>query len=131
MSMQDPLADMLVRVRNALMVRHHTVSMPSSKIKEAVCRVLEQEGYIEAWQGEQVGSKRTLLIQLKYRGEQAAIETLKRISRPGLRQYVGVNDLPSVCGGLGTAIMSTSKGIITAKTARAAKVGGEVLCTVF
>ena len=131
MSMQDPLADMLTRIRNALAVRKSTVAMPASRLKEEVCRLLAREGYIESWQSERAGNKSTLLIRLKYRDGAAAIESLHRVSRPGLRRYVGVAGLPSVCGGLGTAIMSTSQGIVTEKTARAAKIGGEVLCTVF
>ena len=131
MSMQDPLADMLTRIRNALAVRQRAVAMPSSRLKEQVCRIMEQEGYIESWQSERVDNKSTLLIRLKYRNGASAIESLERVSRPGLRRYVGAAELPSVCGGLGTAILSTSQGIVTEKAARAANVGGEVLCTVF
>lgn len=130
MSMQDPLADMLTRIRNAQMAEHASVSMPSSKIKVAVATVLKDEGYIADYKvdGE---VKAELVIELKYFEGRPVIENLKRSSRPGLRAYAGKEALPKVNSGLGIAIVSTSKGVMTDRAARAAGVGGEVLCTVF
>ena len=130
MSMQDPLADMLTRIRNAQMAEKSVVSMPSSKLKVAVANVLKSEGYIT---GYQVSSdlKPLLSIELKYFEGRPVIEEVKRVSRPGLRQYKSVDDLPKVRGGLGVSIVSTNKGVMTDRAARAAGVGGEVLCTVF
>jgi small subunit ribosomal protein S8 len=128
--MQDPLADMLTRIRNAQMAEKSVVSMPSSKLKVAVANVLKNEGYIA---GYQVSSetKPLLTIDLKYFEGRPVIEELKRTSRPGLRQYKSVDQLPKVRGGLGVSIVSTNKGVMTDRAARAAGVGGEVLCTVF
>jgi small subunit ribosomal protein S8 len=128
--MQDPLADMLTRIRNAQMAEKSVVSMPSSKLKVAVASVLKNEGYIT---GYQVSSdiKPLLSIELKYFEGRPVIEELKRVSRPGLRQYKSVDQLPKVRGGLGVSIVSTNKGVMTDRAARAAGVGGEVLCTVF
>jgi len=130
MSMQDPLADMLTRIRNAQMAEKSVVSMPSSTLKVAVAQVLKDEGYIA---GYQVSSevKPSLSIQLKYFEGRPVIEELKRASRPGLRQYKAVTDLPKVRGGLGVSIVSTNKGVMTDRAGRAGGVGGEVLCTVF
>ncbi|WCX18183.1 30S ribosomal protein S8 [Pseudomonas aeruginosa] len=130
MSMQDPLADMLTRIRNAQMAEKTVVSMPSSKLKAAVAKVLKDEGYIADFQ---ISSevKPQLSIELKYFEGKPVIEEVKRISRPGLRQYKSVEQLPKVRGGLGVSIVSTSKGVMTDRAARAAGVGGEVLCTVF
>lgn len=130
MSMQDPLADMLTRIRNAQMAEHASVSMPSSKIKVAVATVLKDEGYIADYKidGE---TKAELVIELKYFEGKPVIENLKRSSRPGLRAYAGKEALPKVNSGLGIAIVSTNKGVMTDRAARAAGVGGEVLCTVF
>ena len=130
MSMQDPLADMLTRIRNAQMAEHVSVSMPSSKIKAAVAKVLKEEGFINDFhvEGE---IKAELVIDLKYYEGKPVIESLKRASRPGLRNYAGQDALPKVNGGLGIAIVSTNKGVMTDRAARAAGVGGEVLCTVF
>lgn len=130
MSMQDPLADMLTRIRNAQMAEKTVVSMPSSKLKAAVAKVLKDEGYIADFQvsGD---AKQQLSIELKYFEGKPVIEELKRVSRPGLRQYKGVEQLPKVRGGLGVSIVSTNKGVMTDRAARAAGVGGEVLCTVF
>ncbi|BBP81042.1 30S ribosomal protein S8 [Pseudomonas sp. No.21] len=130
MSMQDPLADMLTRIRNAQMAEKSVVSMPSSKLKVAVASVLKNEGYIS---GYQISSdiKPLLSIELKYFEGRPVIEELKRVSRPGLRQYKSVDQLPKVRGGLGVSIVSTNKGVMTDRAARAAGVGGEVLCTVF
>ena len=130
MSMQDPLADMLTRIRNAQMAEKTVVSMPSSKLKAAVAKVLKDEGYIADFQ---ISSevKPQLSIELKYFEGKPVIEEVKRISRPGLRQYKSVEQLPKVRGGLGVSIVSTNKGVMTDRAARAAGVGCEVLCTVF
>lgn len=130
MSMQDPLADMLTRIRNAQMAEKTVVSMPSSKLKAAVAKVLKDVGYIADFQ---ISSevKPQLSIELKYFEGKPVIEEVKRISRPGLRQYKSVEQLPKVRGGLGVSIVSTNKGVMTDRAARAAGVGGEVLCTVF
>ncbi len=130
MSMQDPLADMLTRIRNAQMAEKASVSMPSSKVKVSVAKVLKEEGYIADYAVE--GDKKpTLSIELKYYNGKPVIEQLKRVSTPGLRDYAGKASLPKVNGGLGIAIVSTNKGVMTDRAARAAGVGGEVLCTVF
>ena len=130
MSMQDPLADMLTRIRNAQMAEKSVVSMPSSKLKAAVANVLLNEGYISGFQVNS-DTKALLSIELKYFEGRPVIEELKRVSRPGLRQYKSVDQLPKVRGGLGVSIVSTNKGVMTDRAARAAGVGGEVLCTVF
>lgn len=131
MTMQDPVADMLTRIRNAQMVRMKTVMMPNSKLKRAICNVLAEEGYIESYETSE-DVKPVLTIRLKYLDDGApVIESIDRASRPGLRRYVGSDDLPRVRGGLGTAILSTNQGVITEKAARRLGVGGEVLCTVF
>ena len=130
MSMQDPLADMLTRIRNAQMAEKKIVSMPSSTLKSAVAEVLRNEGYIESFDVE-TAAKPQLAIELKYFEGKPVIEEIDRYSRPGLRKYCGSSDLPTIRGGLGVAIVSTSKGIMTDRAARAAGIGGEVLCTVF
>ncbi len=130
MSMQDPLADMLTRIRNAQMAEKSVVSMPSSKLKVAVANVLRNEGYISGYQVTSE-AKPLLSIELKYFEGRPVIEEIKRVSRPGLRQYKSVDQLPKVRGGLGVSIVSTNKGVMTDRSARAAGVGGEVLCTVF
>ena len=130
MSMQDPLADLLTRVRNGLAARHRSVAMPSSKLKVAVCGVLRDEGYITDFAvGE--GAKPTLTVSLKYHKGMPAIEELARVSRPGLRVYRGCREIPPVRGGLGVAVMSTPRGVMSDRAARRSGVGGEVLCTVF
>lgn len=130
MSMQDPLADMLTRIRNAQMVGKVDVTMPASKLKTNVARVLQEEGYIGGFSVSEE-AKPQLTIELKYFENKPVIAELDRVSRPGLRNYSGKDGLPSVRGGLGIAIVSTSKGVMTDRAARAAGVGGEVLCTVF
>ena len=131
MSMTDPIADMLVRIKNAAAVGKQTVKMPSSKTKVAIANVLKDEGYIASHRTSDLGGgKAELEIELKYFEGKPVIETLKRVSRSGLRQYRGKNDLPKVLGGLGIAIVSTSKGIMTDSAARQQGVGGEVLCFV-
>lgn len=130
MSMQDTLADMFTRIRNAQQAGHADVSMPSSKIKKSVAEVLEQEGYISGFSvaGE---AKQTITLDLKYYEGKPVIERIQRVSRPSLRQYRGAADLPKVEAGLGVAIVSTSKGVMTDRAARAAGVGGEIIATVF
>lgn len=130
MSMQDPLADMLTRIRNAQSVGKASVVMPSSKLKISVAKVLADEGYVAGYSvSESVKSE--LTIELKYFEGKPVIAELDRVSRPGLRNYAGKTALPKVRAGLGIAIVSTSKGVMTDRAARAAGVGGEVLCTVF
>lgn len=131
MSMQDPLADMLTRIRNAQLAGKANVVMPSSKLKVSVANVLLQEGYIAAQHVEQDGAKANLHIELKYFQGKPVIAEIDRISSPGLRAYKGKDDLPKVRNGLGIAIVSTSKGVMTDRAARQVGVGGEVLCTVF
>ena len=130
MSMTDPIADMLVRIRNAAAVGKQTVKMPSSRTKVAIANVLKGEGYIGDLRVIENGAKAELEIVLKYFEGRPVIEQLKRASRSGLRLYRGKSELPKVLGGLGVAIISTSKGIMTDAQARAAGVGGEVLCFV-
>ena len=130
MSMTDPIADMLVRIKNAAAVGKQTVKMPSSKIKVAIANVLKSEGYITDLRVTEEGVKAELEIVLKYFEGRPVIERLQRVSRSGLRQYRGKADLPKVLGGLGVAIISTSKGIMTDAQARQQGVGGEVLCFV-
>jgi len=131
MSMQDPLADMLTRIRNAQMAGKTSVDMPGSKLKTAVARVLKEEGYIADFEPRMDGAKPRLQLELRYFEGKPVIAEIDRVSRPSLRRYAGRDDLPSVRGGLGIAIVSTSKGVMTDRAARAAGVGGEVLCTVF
>jgi len=131
MSMTDPIADMLTRIRNGQKVALETVSMPSSKLKEAVAKVLKDEGYITGYQVQDMpGNKRELSIELKYFENEPVIEKLQKVSRPGLRIYRGSDDLPRVMGGLGIAIVSTSEGVMSDRSARSKGVGGEVLCIV-
>ena len=130
MSMTDPIADMLVRIRNAAAVGKPTVKMPSSKTKVAIAKVLEDEGYVASSRVTKDGAKSVLEIALKYYEGKPVIERLQRVSRSSLRQYRGKDALPKVLGGLGVAIISTSKGIMTDTQARQQGVGGEVLCFV-
>jgi len=130
MSMQDPLADMLTRIRNAQQVGKAVVTMPSSRLKVSVAKVLSNEGYISGFSVSE-GAKQELTVELKYFEGKPVIAELDRVSRPGLRNYAGKEAIPTVRGGLGIAIVSTSKGVMTDRAARAAGVGGEVLCTVF
>ena len=131
MSMQDPLADMLTRIRNAQMAGKKTVQMPASKLKAAVAAVLLDEGYVGGVETIEVDGKRNLVVSLKYFNGKPVIAEIDRKSRPGLRRYSSRDELPKVRGGLGVAIVSTSKGVMSDRAARAAGVGGEVLCTVF
>ena len=130
MSMQDPIADLLTRIRNAQMAHHDAVSLPSSKQKVAICEVLRDEGYIEGFEvGE--GAKRELTVSLRYHEGEPVIADVNRVSRPGLRIYKAKDDLSEVRGGLGIAVVSTNLGVMTDRAARRQGVGGEVLCTVF
>ncbi|MGA1561446.1 MAG: 30S ribosomal protein S8 [Gammaproteobacteria bacterium] len=131
MSMQDPIADMLTRIRNAQAVEKKSVTMPASRLKGAIAQVLKDEGYIRDFHVGQDGPRSVLTLELKYFQGRPVIEMLKRVSRPGLRIYKGRNDLPNVNGGLGVAIVSTPGGVMTDRSARAAGLGGEVLCLVY
>jgi small subunit ribosomal protein S8 len=128
--MQDTLADMFTRIRNAQMAAKTSVSMPSSKMKASIAAVLREEGYVGDFSVDEA-VKPTLTIELKYYEGKPVIEQIKRASRPSLRQYKGTSALPKVEAGLGVAIISTSKGVMTDRAARAAGIGGEVICTVF
>jgi len=130
MSMQDTLADMFTRIRNAQMAAKTSVSMPSSKMKASIAAVLREEGYVGDFSVDEA-VKPTLTIELKYYEGKPVIEQIKRASRPSFRQYKGTSALPKVEAGLGVAIISTSKGVMTDRAARAAGIGGEVICTVF
>jgi small subunit ribosomal protein S8 len=130
MSMSDPIADMLIRIRNAQLVGHTEVAMPASKLKASIAQVLKDEGYIEDFALREEGVKRELRIGLKYYAGRPVIERLERVSKPGLRVYRGRDDIPRVMNGLGVAILSTSRGVMTDRKARADGVGGEVLCIV-
>jgi small subunit ribosomal protein S8 len=128
--MTDPIADMLTRIRNGQKARMVSVKMPSSKIKEAIGRVLKDEGYIVDYSTDGEGAERTLTVELKYFEGAPVIERIQRTSRPGLRVYRGKEDLPKVLGGLGVAIVSTSAGVMSDRQAREQGIGGEVLCVV-
>ena len=130
MSMSDPIADMLTRIRNAQVVQKTAVLMPSSKVKVAIANVLKDEGYIENFAVTEADGKPELKIGLKYYAGRPVIERLERVSRPGLRIYKGKDDIPNVMNGLGVAIVSTPKGVMTDRKARATGVGGEVICYV-
>lgn len=130
MSMTDPIADMLTRIRNAQMAEKVAVSMPASKLKVAIASVLRDEGYIDDFAVRDNGGKNELDISLKYYAGRPVIERIERISKPGLRVYRGRDDLPKVMNGLGIAIVSTPQGVMTDRGARAANTGGEVLCIV-
>ncbi len=130
MSMSDPIADMLTRIRNAQMVEKAAVTMPSSKIKVAIAQVLKDEGYIDGFVVRSEGGKSQLEIGLKYYAGKPVIERIERVSRPGLRIYKGRDDIPRVMNGLGVAIVTTPKGVMTDRMARQTGVGGEVLCYV-
>jgi small subunit ribosomal protein S8 len=130
MSMSDPIADMLTRIRNAQLIEKEKVSMPSSKLKQSIARVLTDEGYIDGFKVQENDGKPSLEIVLKYYAGRPVIEKIDRISRPGLRVYKGRDDIPRIMNGMGIAIMSTSKGVMTDRKARSLGVGGEVLCLV-
>lgn len=130
MSMSDPISDMLTRIRNGQEARKVTVTMPSSKVKEAIARVFKDEGYIEDFSVGGEAGKAELTIRLKYYLGEPVITRLSRVSRPGLRKYKSAEDLPRVIGGMGVAVISTSKGVMSDRAARAMGHGGEVLCTI-
>lgn len=130
MSMSDPIADMLTRIRNAQQVEKANVGMPSSKLKIAIAKVLQDEGYIDSFSVAEEGGKANLTIALKYYAGKAVIERLERVSKPGLRIYRGKDDLPTVMNGLGIAIVSTPRGVMADRHARTQGVGGEVICYV-
>ena len=131
MHITDPIADMLTRIRNANSARHDTVDVPASNMKKSIAQILLDEGYIKSYQIVDDGTQGVIHITLKYNGKDKVITGLRRVSKPGLRVYVGADELPRVLRGLGIAIVSTSKGIMTDKAARAAHVGGEVLAFVW
>ena len=132
MIMNDPIADMLTRIRNALVAKHDSVTLPASNIKKAIAKILLDEGYIKSVDFIDDGLQGQIKLQLKYvQGKQSVINGLKRISKPGLRVYAQTDELPKVLGGLGIAVISTSKGVMTDKQARGAGVGGEVLAFVW
>ena len=132
MQMSDVIADMLTRIRNANNAKHPTVDIPASNMKKAIAEILVEEGYVKSYEVIDDGKQGTIRVTLKYQGnKQKVIRGLKRVSKPGLRIYAGCEDMPKVMNGLGIAIVSTSKGIMTDKKARALKVGGEVLCFVW
>jgi small subunit ribosomal protein S8 len=130
MSMSDPIADMLTRIRNAQMVNKTNVVMPSSKVKASIANVLKDEGYIEDFAVNDVNGKKELSIELKYYAGKPVIERIQRISKPGLRIYKGSQEIPKVMNGLGVTILSTSQGVMTDRKAQAAGIGGELLCLV-
>ena len=131
MSMTDPIADLLTRIRNGQTARKPEVSMASSKLKTAIARVLKEEGYVADFRLDSEGQKTTLTIGLKYYDGRPVIDRLERVSRPGLRIYRGKDELPKVLGGMGTVIVSTPQGVMTGRTARKESVGGEILCRVW
>jgi small subunit ribosomal protein S8 len=128
--MSDPISDMLTRIRNSLMRYKHEVRIPSSQLKVAIANILKQEGYIKDYRVEENDNRTTLIIELKYFKGKPVIESMRRISKPSLRSYKSVNELPKVMGGLGIAIISTAKGVMTDKSAREHGIGGEILCYV-
>ena len=131
MHITDPVADMLTRIRNANSARHDTVDVPNSKMKKAIAEILLEEGYIKNFQIINDGTQGVIRIALKYNGKEKVITGLRRVSKPGLRVYAGADELPRVLRGLGIAIISTSKGVMTDKKARQAHIGGEVLAFVW
>ena len=131
MHITDPIADMLTRIRNANSARHDTVDVPASNMKKSIAQILLDEGYIKSYQIVDDGTQGVIHITLKYNGKDKVITGLRRVSKPGLRVYVGAGELPRVLRGLGIAIVSTSKGVMTDKAARAAHIGGEVLAFVW
>ena len=131
MHITDPIADMLTRIRNANSAKHTTVDVPASNMKKSIAKILLEEGYIKNYQLIDAGTQGIIRITLKYNGTEKAITGLRRVSKPGLRQYAGAEEMPKVFNGLGIAIVSTSKGVMTDKAARKAHVGGEVLAFVW
>jgi len=129
--MTDPISDMLTRIRNALIARHKKIDIPSSRIKIEIADVLKEEGYIKDYNVVEEGYKKTIKMELKYTAaEETVIKEIRRVSRPGRRIYVKSTEIPRIKGGLGTSILSTSKGIMTGSKARSLRVGGELMCTI-
>ena len=132
MILSDPISDMLTRIRNANMAAHDTVQIPHSKMKSEIARILKEEGYIKEYTTENIDGKATLVLYLKYMEDQKpVIQGLRRVSKPSRRHYVGADDVPRVLGGIGTAILSTSSGILSDADARKSHIGGEVLCYIW
>jgi small subunit ribosomal protein S8 len=131
MTLSDPIADMLTRIRNAIMVKAKEISIPSSNLKVEIAKILKEEGYIHNFKVEDDNKQGILKLTLKYHKGKSAISGLERVSRPGRRVYCGANEIPSVMSGLGVAIISTSKGVLTDKECRELSVGGEVLCYIW
>jgi len=130
--MTDPIADMLTRIRNGLQSRHAAVEMPASKLKSAIAEVLKEEGYIKGYSTSGEGATKTLKVELRYVGKnEPVLSGLKRVSKPGLRVYSAATDIPRVFGGLGVAIISTSRGVMSGAQARKQRVGGEIICHVW
>ncbi len=127
----DPIADMLTRIRNANQQRHEEVVVPASKLKVDLAEILKNEGFIKGYKVESEGVAKNIVVTLKYKGNDRVISGLKRVSKPGLRQYVKVNEIPKVLNGLGIVVLSTSQGLMTDKEARAKKIGGEVLAYIW
>ena len=130
MSMSDPIADMLTRIRNGLARNKVSVSMPSSGLKEAIAKVLQDEGFVDGFEVKKDDQKKTLSITLRYHEGEPVIEQLSRVSRPGRRMYCGANDMPRLNGGLGVIMISTSKGVMSDRQARIEGIGGEIICSV-
>jgi small subunit ribosomal protein S8 len=132
MTMTDPVADMITRIRNAIVARHKEVPVPASKLKVEIARILKEEGYIKDFVHDKSSAQGKITIQLRYtQPNKGVISSIKKISKPGMRVYVGKEDIPSVLNGLGTAVLSTSRGVLTGKKARELGVGGEILFTVY
>lgn len=131
MNMTDPVADLLTRIRNASMAREEQVTVPASRLKANIVKVLRDEGFVASFRLVRDGTKANIQIQLKYEGGKPVIQGIRRVSRPGLRKYVGHNDVAKIKSGIGLAIVSTSKGVLTGAAARTQKVGGEFLCEVW
>jgi small subunit ribosomal protein S8 len=132
MSMSDPIADLITRMRNGISARHDRVDVPASRLKAEICAVLQREGYIETFKVVEDDKQGVLQVTLRYQEDQKpVVHGIKRVSKPSLRVYVGSGEIQQVCSGLGISILSTSKGVMTGKQARASKVGGEVLCEVW
>jgi small subunit ribosomal protein S8 len=130
--MTDPIADMLTRVRNAAQSRHSTVDVPFSKVKLALAKIMEQEGYISGFDIQELGNRKLLRLRMKYDGEKRPVLTgLRRVSRPGLRVYAGMHDIPRILGGLGTVVVSTNRGIMTGREARRRHLGGELIAEIW
>jgi small subunit ribosomal protein S8 len=129
--MTDPIADMIIRVKNAFMANKTEVSIPHSKVKEAIAKILEAEGYVESFEVEPTKPQRTINVKLKYVGKIPAITEVRRMSKPGRRVYSTVKDIPKALGGYGVTIVSTSRGVVTGSQARKMNIGGEVLCQIW